>query len=179
MKRCYSLEESTLGRVYQHVMGSSGITGWGMITAYRGANSKKENVALNKQLAGDIRSKNLGYFPVEGVWVECQDSTIDYQDCPKDKLKKSIEVTYFVPNITKSDIHLLCKKYNQDAVVYSGTETEGSPVLIFKNGSTTRLGKFNANKVAQAYSAVKNRTFSFANEENSTLLKTLIPPRYR
>lgn len=179
MKRCFSIEESTLSRVYQHVTGKSDIKSWGMITAYRGVNSKKDNVELNKKLAGDIRGLNLGFFTVDGVWVECQDPNVDYQDCPKDKLKKSIEVTYFVPDISKSDIHLLCKKYNQDAVVYAGPETEQGATLIFKNGSTTRLGKFNANKVAQAYSAVKNRTFSFANEENSTLLKTLIPPRYR
>lgn len=172
----FRLDEASLGRVYQHIMGQKGITSWGMITAYRGVNSKKENITLNKKLKGDIRSENLGFFEVEGHWRECQDPNIDYNDCPDSKLKDSVEETLFVPNISKETIMSLCKEYNQDAVVYSGKETEGKVVLIFKNGGTSNIGsKFEPNKVAQAYSVVKNRSFLFKENKNKTIkLRDLI-----
>lgn len=169
------MDEASLGRVYQHVSGEKGVKSWGMVTAYRGANSKKENIDANKKLKSDIRGGNLGYFEVEGHWRECQDPNIDYNDCPDSKLKDSIEVSLFVPNISKSLITKLCKKYEQDAVVYSGPETEGKVVLIFKSGGTSTIGsKFEPNKVAQAYSVVKNRSFLFAKEQKMSL-KSLLP----
>jgi hypothetical protein len=169
----FTLDEASLGRVYQHVTGEKGIRSWGMITAYRGVNSKKENITANKKLKSDIRSENLGYFEVEGHWRECQDPNIDYNDCPKEKLKDSVEVSLFVPGISRDVIAKLCKEYGQDAVVYSGPETEGKVVLIFKNGGTTVVGnKFAPNQVAQAYSVVKNRSFLFREQ---SLLRNLIP----
>lgn len=175
MNKVFRMNEASLGRVYQHVTGQKGVKSWGMITAYRGVNSKKENMKRNKQLQSDIRSSNLGYFEVEGHWRECQDPTIDYNDCPDSKLKDSVEVTMFVPNITKDTIEKLCKKYDQDAVVYSGSDTEGKVILIFKNGGDTMIGsKFEPNKVAQAYSVVKNKSFLFKEMK----LKFLIPTKF-
>lgn len=175
--RLFKLDEASIGRVYQHVSGKSEMNSWGMITAYRAANSKKENIKANKQLQSDIRSENLGYFEVEGHWRECQDPNMAYEDCPDSKLKDSIEVTMFVPGISKDTISDLCKEYKQDAVVYSGKETEGKVILIFRNGSTQVIGsKFEPNKVAQAYSIVKNRSFLFKERQNETIkLKRLIP----
>jgi len=178
MNKVFKLDEASLGRVYQHVTGKNGTKSWGMITAYRGVNSKKENIALNKKLQRDIRSENLGYFEVEGHWRECQDPNIDYKDCPDSKLKDSIEVTLFVPGVSKNTILSLCKKYDQDAVVYSGSDTEGKVFLIFKNGGSTTIGsKFEPNKVAQAYSVVKNRSFLFReamNESNKLKLTYIL-----
>lgn len=171
MKKVFRLDEASLGRVYQHVTGQKGVTSWGMITAYRGVNSKKENINANKKLKSDIRSENLGFFEVEGHWRECQDPNVDYKDCPDAKLKDSIEVSLFVPGISRDTIAKLCKEYGQDAVVYSGPETEGKVVLIFKNGGTTVIGsKFEPNKVAQAYSVVKNRSFLFREQSRLTNL---------
>lgn len=173
--KIFKLDEASLGRVYQHVTGQKGITSWGMITAYRSTNSKKDNIKVNKQLQSDIRSENLGYFEVEGHWRECQDPNVAYEDCPDSKLKDSIEVSLFVPGISKDTISKLCKKYNQDAVVYSGKDTEGKVVLIFRNGSTQVIGsKFEPNKVAQAYSVVKNRSFLFKEQSKLT---NLLPSR--
>lgn len=173
--KIFKLNEASLGRVYQHVMGQKGITSWGMLTAYRGANSKKENIELNKKLKSDIRSENLGFFSVEGHWRECQDPNIEYHDCPDSKLKDATEETLFVPNISKDTIASLCKKYNQDSVVYSGKETEGKVILIFRNGSTSVIGnKFEPNKVAQAYSVIKNRSFLFKEQSKLT---NLLPKR--
>ena len=55
----------------------------------------------------------------------------------------------------------LCRKYEQDAVVYLGPEAKGDAVLLFKNGSSQSIGKFNPSKIAQAYSRVRGGSFVF------------------
>ena len=117
----YKLDEASLGRVYQHVMGDKNVKSWGMVTAFRSLNTPKQNRQLNKKLEAQIRAKGLGFFKVEGYWRECQDSDVNYADCPQEKLKDSVETTFFVPNISMKDIHNFGKKYNQDSVPVSYT----------------------------------------------------------
>jgi hypothetical protein len=161
----YKLDEASLARAYQHVVEKK-VPSWGMLTAYRYANTKKENIQANKALEADLRSKGYGFFKVEGHWQECQDSNLNYVDCPKDKLQDSIEVSLFVPNMKKADAKSLCKKYEQDAVIYGGEDTKGDAHLIFKNGSEDNIGKFQPGKVEQAYSKFKGgKTFVFGKEK--------------
>jgi hypothetical protein len=164
-RKPYKLDEASLARAYQHVVEKK-VPSWGMLTAYRYANTKKENQLANKMLEKDLRSKGYGFFKVEGHWQECQDSSLNYVDCPKDKLQDSIEVSLFVPAMTKEDAKSLCKKYEQDAVIYGGKETKGDAHLIFKNGSEDNIGKFQPGKVEQAYSKFKGgKTFVFGKEK--------------
>lgn len=164
-QKSYKLDEASLGRVYQHVTADRDIKSWGMITAYRSVNTPKENKQLNKQLADDLRGKDLGFFKVEGRWRECQDVNVKYADCPDDKLVDSIETTYFVPKVSMDLIHDLGKKYDQDSVLYGGTETKGNAHLIFRDGSHDDVGKFHPNTIQQAYSKMKGgRTFAFNDE---------------
>ena len=170
----YKLDEASLGRVYQHVSADKNVKSWGMITAYRSANTPKENRTLNKELAGTIRAKGLGFFKVEGRWRECQDVNVKYADCPTDKLVDSIEITYFVPNISMDLVHELGKKYDQDSVLYGGSETKGNAHLIFRDGSHDDVGKFHPNTIQQAYSKMKGgRTFAF--NDNPTKAKDTKP----
>jgi len=176
----YNLDEASLSRAYQHVVDKKSPS-WGMITAYRYANSKKENLQANKRLEQDLRKMGHGYFKVEGHWQECQDKDVSYVDCPKDKLQDSTEESLFVPNITKDQIGDLCKKYEQDAVIYGDKDSDAH--LVFKNGSSENIGKFQPGKISQAYSKVKGgKTFIFGKEEpkkepeKQTLkLKSLLP----
>ena len=157
------MDEASLTRAYQHVVEKKSPS-WGMITAFRYANSKKENEASNKRLEQDIRKMGHGFFKVEGHWQECQDPNMNYVDCPKDKLKDSTENTLFVPGITKEQIGNLCKKYEQDAVVYGDKDNDAH--LIYKNGDSESIGTFHPGKVSQAYSKVKGgKTFIFGKEE--------------
>ena len=105
MKHCgpFMMDEASLSRAYQHVVEKKSES-WGMATAYRYANSKKENLAANKRLEQDIRKMGYGFFKVEGHWQECQDPNINYTDCPKDKLRDSTEESLFVPNIKKEEM---------------------------------------------------------------------------
>jgi hypothetical protein len=161
-RKSYKLDEASLGRVYQHVNADKNVKSWGMVTAFRSLNTPKENRKLNKQLEAEIRSKKLGFFKVEGRWRECQDSNVNYADCPPEKLKDSIETTFFVPNISMDDLHKFGNKYKQDSVLYGGPETKGNGHLIFNNGSHEDVGKFHPNTIQQAYSKMKDgRTFAF------------------
>ena len=161
----YKLDEASLARAYQHVVEKK-VPSWGMLTAYRYANTKKQNQDANKKLEKDLRTKGYGFFKVEGHWQECQDANLNYTDCPKDKLQDSIEVSLFVPGMKKEDAKSLCKKYEQDAVIYGGEDTKGDAHLIFKNGTEDNIGKFQPGKVEQAYSKFKGgKTFVFGKEK--------------
>ena len=168
----YKLDEASLARAYQHVVEKK-VPSWGMLTAYRYANTKKENIEANKKLEADLRGKGYGFFKVEGHWQECQDSNLNYVDCPPEKLQDSIEVSLFVPHLTEDDAKNLCKKYEQDAVVYGGPETKGNAHLIFKNGSDENIGVFQPGKVSQAYSKIKGgKTFVFAHKKEQPKMNT-------
>lgn len=175
------LDEASLGRVLQHIEGKKNVTSWGMLTAYRYMNTPNQNKKLNRQLEQEIRQKGLGFFKVEGHWVECQDANLSYADCPKNLLKDAIEESLFVPNIKAKDIHKLGKKYGQDAVIYGGKQTKGNATLIFKDGKIENIGKFSPDKIQQAYSKLKGgKTFVFKPEEpkvsdDETKLMQLLP----
>jgi hypothetical protein len=162
----HTIDEASLNRVYQHVSGNKNVKSWGMITAFRHANNKNQNLDANKSLEKDLREKGLGFFRVEGHWQECQNKDIPYAECPKDQLVDSTETSFFVPNIKKDDLHNLCKKYEQDAVVYGGEDTNKEATLIFKDGSEESVGTFKPDKVQQAYSKLKGgKTFAFNKDE--------------
>lgn len=162
MKHCgpFTLDEVSLGRAYQHVVDKKSPS-WGIVTAHRAVYSKKENEARNKQLEQDVRKMGYGFFKMEGHWQECQDPNIDYKDCPKDQLKDAKETPLFIPGIKEHEIAALCKKYDQDSVVYGDTKSDNAK-LIYKNGGTDDIGTFHPGKIAQAYSKLKGgRTFTF------------------
>jgi hypothetical protein len=175
------LDEASLGRVLQHIQGKKNVKNWGMLTAYRYANTPNQNKKLNKELEGELRKMGHGFFKVEGHWVECQDGNLSYEDCPKNLLKDAIEESLFVPNISAKEIHKLGKKYQQDAVIYGGEQTKGNATLIFKDGKVENIGKFSPDKIQQAYSKLKGgKTFVFQPEEpkvsdDETKLMDLMP----
>jgi hypothetical protein len=143
------------------------------MSGFRAINSKAENRRANKQLESDLRGMNLGFFKVEGHWKECQDSNISWQECPPDKLRDSVEESYFIPNISEDQLLGLTKKYNQDAAVFGDKESKGQAQLLFKNGEKENIGQFNANKVSNAYSKMKgDRSFLFSKPEKEPKKKS-------
>jgi len=155
------INEASLGRVYQHIQRDASGS-FAILTAFRGGFTKKQNIQRNKKLQSDVRSMGLGFFKVKGYWVECQDSSLEYSDCPDDMKVPVVEDSLFVPNITKEQAVKMAKKYDQDAIIYSGSDTGDKVELVSKSGSTImNLGKFNPNKIAQAYTKVKGKSFTF------------------
>jgi len=166
MENCkmHNLDEASLSRVLQHVQQQKNTKSWSMMTAFRYLNSPKQNRELNKQLEKDLRSKGLGFFKVEGRWRECTDPNLNYGKCPQDKLKDSVEESFFVPNISIKDAHELGKKYGQDSVLYAGEQTKGNAFLIYRDGHTENMGKIHPDTIQQAYSKMKGgpkNTFTF------------------
>lgn len=155
------INEASLGRVYQHITKQKSDS-FAIITAYRGGFSKKQNDSRNKSLEGDVRSLGLGFFKVKGYWVECSDSSLDYESCPADMKVPVVETSLFIPDISYKDAVRLGKKYDQDAIVFQGSETNDKVEVIDKNGSTLqKLGNFSPNKIKQAYTKVKGKSFAF------------------
>lgn len=152
--------EASLGRVYQHVLKAS-TKSLAILTAFRGGRSKNDNLDANKKLMGDIRSLGLGAFKLRGRWRECQDPSIPYDDCPQAKMLDVGEPSMGVVGIEKKQAARLGKKYDQDAIVYLGPETDGKAILIFKDGKELVIGAFKPQRIAQAYSKVKGKSFVF------------------
>ena len=167
--RVIKLTEASLGRVLQHIQGKKNVTSWGVITAYRYGNTPAENKLANKNLADQIRDKNLGFFEMEGHWQECQDKRVNYFDCPKDKLVDSTEISLFVPNISIKDIHKLGKQFEQDSVLYGGEDTKGKGVLVYKNGRVENVGDMHPDNMQQAYSKMRNtgKVFAFQRKKGT------------
>lgn len=176
MAKVYTIDEASLSRVYQHVSGHPKVRSWGMMSGFRAANTKGQNLQANKDLEKDLRDMNLGFFKVEGHWKECQDSELSWSDCPPDKLKDTIEQSFFIPNIREDQLLGLTKKYNQDAAVYSDRESAGEAQLLFKNGDKENIGRFNPNKVSNAYSKMKgDRSFLFSKTDDTNKGTETIP----
>ena len=85
--RIEDIHEASIGRVYQHWK-SSGEKGFMIITSWRAGYAKKKNIELFKKLQQEIRSNGLGFIKLEGHWVECQDTTVPYDQCPPTELVK-------------------------------------------------------------------------------------------
>lgn len=160
--RIVTLSEASLGRVLQHVQGKKNVKSWGVLTAYRYGNTPIQNKQSNKKLQQQLREKGLGFFELEGHWQECQDKSVNYFDCPKDKLKDSVEISIFVPNISLKDIHQLGNLYQQDSVLYGGEDTKGNGVLVYKNGRVENVGQMHPDTMQQAYSKLRNSKKVFA-----------------
>jgi len=113
-----NLNESSLSRILQHINKSN--TTLAVIGAYLEPNRLKETEHLvtipnraeaeriNKRRHEDLRNElkgKYGYIEVNGGWA--------YNDIPGIHEEKA----FFVPNMDKETAKLLCRKYNQDAVL--------------------------------------------------------------
>lgn len=169
------LNELSLSRAFKH-FSDADKESFAIFTAFRSAKALNlqgkaatpENVLAanrkrNKALRADLDSLGVGYSKLLGQWNECADATIPYGECPEDQKVLSKEETFFVNGISLSDTARLLKKYDQDAGVYKGPETDGKVWLVFKDGTHDAIGtKFTPNAIASVYSKLKgNRTFVF------------------
>lgn len=144
-----ALNEASLGRVYQHIQGAKHQS-MTIITAWRSQFSHKENQRRNKRLTGDIRSLGAGAFKLAGVY-RYKDGTTDEED------------SLGVIGLRRDDAVKLMKRYDQEAIVYLGPETDGKATLVFQSGEVSKLGEFDPMKIADAYSRIRGATFRFEN----------------
>jgi hypothetical protein len=150
--------ETSLARILQHVENSKEKS-FSIITSWRQSNPKKQNLEDFKALKTGIRNLGLGFVVVKGHWKECQEPNISYDDCPEENLVDAVEPSLVVIGADLNSIsNFAFKKFNQDAIVYSGPETDGNVQLFFKDGSSKNIGSLKPQSIGQAFTELrKNR----------------------
>jgi hypothetical protein len=106
-----------LGSVWKHFKGK----GFGIVSAYEGDSSKKENMNNQDNLKKEVRELGYGYKEIKGRWRTGKDEDVQF------------EYSLFIPNLSKEDAKALGKKYKQYAVIY----TEGDSIICDKLGHDT------------------------------------------
>lgn len=154
------LTEASLGRIYQHVMSMKNTQSWMIMSASLDSNTPQQNNEKTKQLKQDIRRLNLGFFPLEGYGQEPDDNG---------DIQVVKEESVFVINIDLKQSMKLMKKFHQFGIVYSGPETDHKIELIEQDGSKTNLGSFRPMKIAQFFSKVKGKSFTFESVASSNM----------
>ncbi len=100
------LVEAKLSRVFQYVEDDN--KDFGIVSAFRAANSDKENRAKHDELKKLVRSMGYGYIELVGGY--------------KGDEGYSEELSLLIPNITKREIVALGRKYVQHSVMYKNNE---------------------------------------------------------
>jgi hypothetical protein len=137
------IDETTLNRVFtKHFQ-----DGFIIITSYRFDKDKKTNETDFKELKNLIKQNGYGFIPVYGGFIEKSKNN--------DITKEVYEPALIVPNQHLASIKLysdsenlknlgieLCKKFNQDAVLYKPKENDEIAYFLDKNGNI--INKFNS-----------------------------------
>ena len=155
--------EVRLGRVWQHAQENGGFI---MASAFRDERTELENLRLHDKLKELVRSYDLGYFVLDGKYIENEGTP--------DEVEVS-ELSLFIPyrdSYSPAEFEQLGKRiiktFKQDAVLL---KTPYEPVKeLNKSGKTYELGQIKMDAVAQIYSSLrkgphKNRSFTFEGVE--------------
>lgn len=153
------INEIKLSRVLKHF--NSQEYPVGIMTAFRGENTLKQNEAANSALASSFRKLGFGFVWIDGAWIENRGTKSE---------EHVSEVSILVIGSEGDDKKMFSslvegsKKYNQDAFVYKGS---GKKIGIYdKNGSElVSFDRVAIDKIADNYSKLrssnKGRTFVF------------------
>ena len=154
----------SLSRVWQHTQGMSNV---GMITAFRGEYSEKQNKLRNKKLANEIKTNKFGYIHVIGNFIE---------DYGTDDARKVEEASFFItsnPNDgerLKNFLIKMGKKFNQDSIFYKPHDSKDSFLIGTSSGKFPGMGKeikigsFHPSKMGEFYTKMKghkDKVFTF------------------
>lgn len=176
-----TLNEASLGRVYQHFL-KSDKNSFAILTSWRFGEEETLNEKNFAQLKSELRKEGLGFFRLDGHWQECKRRNVPYEKCPPEELVDAYEPSLFVPNIDFSLFQTLLAKYNQNAGVYSGPQTGGKVQVVSNVGTVINIGNFSPDKIAQNYSTLKhgkhatrNFVFEYATQSwSESLLETAL-----
>lgn len=158
----HTLHESSLSRILQH----SAQRPIGMVTAFRGNLTLKDNLNRNKVLENNIRSAGFGFVKVQGHYIENPGTP---------EQTKVVENTFLIigdpdnPEKLKGFLKKMGRTFSQDSVLFK--PTGGKAILIGTSfaGSWPGLdkevvvGDWRANTISQFYTKMRgvNKTFTF------------------
>lgn len=144
------LVEAKLSRVFQYVEDDK--RDFGIVSAFRGINSEKENKARHDELKKLVRSMGYGYIEMRGGYKGDE----GYVE----------ELSLLIPNITKKEIVDIGRKFQQHSVMYKndqdfyyiGTNEEagiGKVLMRFKKGAGQDNLALAKHKVIDFFSSLK------------------------
>lgn len=144
------LVEAKLSRVFQYIEDDK--RDFGIISAFRGANNQKENLAKHEELKKLIRTMGYGFIELRGGY--------------KGDEGFNEELSVLVPQITKKQIVELGRKFAQHSVMYKndqdfyyiGTNEEsgiGKVLMRFKKGEGQHNLELAKHKVVDFFSQLK------------------------
>lgn len=150
-----------------------------IMTAFRGERPLRQNRALNKQLASDIRQLGWGYTPVMGGFVE---KTAD------GKPNRVHEESFFIsangaPKQVVSFVLWLLAKYEQEAALIKLPE-QPDAMLLQQNGSMSSVGRWHADpqQMATYYTRMRSgpagRQFTFEAAGDDSVMARMAVDRY-
>jgi hypothetical protein len=145
-----SLVEAKLSRVFQYVEDDK--KDFGIVSAFRGTNSDKENKARHEELKKMVRQMGYGFIELRGGYKGDE----GYVE----------ELSLLVPNVTKKNIVDLGRKFQQHSVMYKndqdfyyiGTNEEagvGKVLMRFKKGAGQDNLELAKHKVIDFFSSLK------------------------
>jgi hypothetical protein len=149
------LVETKLSRVFQYVEDDK--KDFGIVSAFRGVNSDKENKARHEELKKAVRAMGYGFIELRGGYKGDE----GYVE----------ELSLLIPNITKKGIVDLGRKYEQHSVMYKndqdfyyiGTNEEagvGKVLMRFKKGEGQDNLELAKHKVVDFFSQLKKGAHS-------------------
>lgn len=144
------LVEAKLSRVFQYVEDDK--KDFGIVSAFRGSNSDKENKANHEELKKLVRKMGYGYIELRGGY--------------KGDEGYAEELSLLIPNIKKSEIVMLGRKFTQHSVMYKndqdfyyiGTNEEagiGKVLMRFRKGEGQNNLELAKHKVIDFFSKIK------------------------
>jgi hypothetical protein len=150
-----SLVEAKLSRVFQYVEDDK--KDFGILSAFRGSNSDKENKARHEELKKAIRQMGYGFIELRGGYKGDE----GYVE----------ELSLLIPNITKKGIVDLGRQFQQHSVMYKndqdfyyiGTNEEagvGKVLMRFKKGEGQDNLELAKHKVVDFFSQLKKGAHS-------------------
>jgi len=150
-----SLVEAKLSRVFQYVEDDK--KDFGIVSAFRGTNSDKENKARHEELKKMVRQMGYGFIELRGGYKGDE----GYVE----------ELSLLIPNITKKGIVDLGRKFQQHSVMYKndqdfyyiGTNEEagvGKVLMRFKKGEGQDNLELAKHKVVDFFSQLKKGAHS-------------------
>jgi hypothetical protein len=145
-----SLVEAKLSRVFQYVEDDK--KDFGIVSAFRGTNSDKENKARHEELKKMVRQMGYGFIELRGGYKGDE----GYVE----------ELSLLIPNITKKGIVDLGRKFQQHSVMYKndqdfyyiGTNEEagvGKVLMRFRKGEGQNNLELAKHKVIDFFSSLK------------------------
>ncbi len=99
------LIESSLSRILQHIEGNRA---FGIVSAFRDMNSKKENMNKHVELKKAVRDAGYGYIEMRGGYRE--------------ETGFVTELSLFIPNITRKDVIEMGKANDQHSVIHKDSK---------------------------------------------------------